>query len=450
MFPLGPPGISNSPYQVLSAFAGNPLFINLEKLVQGGLLDRPDLAGFPGHDSAKTDYEAAWRYKKIRFRKAFYRFEFGPKRVRAGFEKFCEAQSFWLDDYALYCALKEKYHGVSWEGWDEEYRRRRPAALRRVAKEFRLKIRYHQFLQFHFFNQWRALKAACRELGVGLIGDVPIFVAHDSADVWAHQELFWLDKKGKPTCVAGCPPDYFSRTGQRWGNPLYRWEASRRTGYDWWLKRIETMFKLFDAARLDHFIGFHNYWRIPADQQTAEKGKWILGPGAPFFETLFRKLGRLDLIAEDLGAITPPVAALRDRFDLPGMRVLQFAFSGKSSNPFLPHNYPVNTVAYTGTHDNDTTVGWFSALNSRDRKRVLNYVGSEGKEINWDLIHLAMGSVAKTAIAPAQDLLGLGTEARMNLPGTPSGNWEWRLKRGSLTPRITRRLAHLTELYGRV
>ncbi len=449
MFPLGPPGISNSPYQVLSAFAGNPLFISLEKLVGEGLLKPAELAGFSHQRPEKTDYTNAWRFKKKAFRKAFVRFIEGPASMRAGFDAFCHRQAAWLDDYALYCTIKEVHRGASWEEWKEPFRRRTPDALQYVRKGFGSRIQYHQFLQFQFFKQFSALKNFCRKNGVRVIGDVPIFVAHDSADVWANQELFWLDKKGKAIFVAGCPPDYFSATGQRWGNPLYNWEKMKKNGYAWWIRRFKTLFEQVDAARIDHFIGFHNYWRIPAAHKTAERGKWILAPGEDFLKTVFRKLGRIPLIAEDLGAITPAVAALRDKFGLPGMRVLQFAFDGNPKNPFLLENFIANTIVYTGTHDNDTTKGWFKSLKKGTRQEVQKYLGTDGKEIHWDLARAAWSSKANTAIVPAQDLLGLDSASRMNMPGTANGNWTWRLQAGALNSKISRRLADLTNNYGR-
>ncbi len=449
MFPLGPPGISNSPYQVLSAFAGNPLFINLDDLAAQGLLSKGEVRPFVPSKFSAVDFDAAWRFKKNRLRKAFGAFERGKKSQHNAFEHFCRKHRAWLDDYALYCALKEKFRGLSWEKWPDPYRLRRRAALEVARADLRLLIRYHQFLQFQFFRQWRRLRAQCDELGIGLIGDVPIFVAHDSADVWAHPELFWLDKKGSPIYVAGCPPDYFSSTGQRWGNPLYRWPVLKRSGYAWWVERFRTNFELFDALRLDHFIGFQRYWEIPASHRTAINGKYRPGPGDDLFNVVFKKIGRRPLIAEDLGAVTPEVTMMRDRLFLPGMRVLQFAFGSDSANPFLPHNHIRNSVVYTGTHDNDTTVGWFESLKAADKRQVLAYAHSNGREIHWDLIRLALASVGNTAIIPMQDLLGLGTDARMNLPGTQSGNWQWRMNPGSLTPALAERLAGLTRLYGR-
>lgn len=449
MFPLGPPGGSNSPYQVLSAFAGNPLFLSLETLREEGLLGKSDLANFPQSNGAKVDFNTAWRYKKARLWKAFATFEFHRKNQHAAFDAFCHHHRAWLFDYALFCALKGKNRGVSWTEWAPEHRKRKPSALKQAAIELRLPIRYHQFLQFKFFHQWRALKDTCHTLGVRLIGDIPIFVAEDSADVWANPELFWLDAQSKATAVAGCPPDYFSRTGQRWGNPLYRWDKLKRSHYDWWVRRFKTLFELVDAARLDHFIGFHNYWRIPASHKTAEHGKWVKAPGEDFFKTVFKKLGKLPLIAEDLGVVTPAVTALRDKFSLPGMRVLQFAFGGDSSNPFLPHNFSKNTVVFTGTHDNDTTVGWFRQLKEDERQRVLSYLKSNGKEIHWDMIALALSSVANLAILPMQDILGLDGRARMNVPGTPSGNWTWRMQAHNLSPKIVEQLSSLTKKYDR-
>lgn len=450
MFPLGPPGLSNSPYQVLSAFAGNPLFISLDKLVNNGFLSREDLVIPRGFDHGDVRYEAVWKFKKRLFRKAFARFETEQGKIKQEFFHFCSKQKSWLDDYALFCALKEKHRGASWTEWEPDCRQRKPSALAQVRVELNIKIRYHQFLQFQFYSQWRELKNACAKRGVDLIGDIPIFVAHDSADVWANPDLFWLDKSGRSLYVAGVPPDYFSRTGQRWGNPLYRWDVLRRQGYAWWIRRFQAVFQLFDATRLDHFIGFHNYWRIPAQDKTAVNGKWVAGPGAHFFEAISKKLGHLPLIAEDLGAITDPVRALRDRFNIPGMAVLQFAFSGDmKKNPFLPHNFQKRLVVYTGTHDNDTTCGWYRSLKASERATVTRYLNSRGKAIHWDMIRLALASTADTAITPVQDLLGLGSRARMNRPGTPSGNWGWRLRKGALTSYLARRLAQMTQTYGR-
>ncbi len=450
MFPLGPPGMGSSPYQALSAFAGNPLFINLDALYQQGLLTSRDLKAPRELQKGKVRFDAVLKFKRPLFRKAFARFETETGEIKKSFRDFCNQEKFWLDDYALFCALKEKNRGAPWTEWDPSLRNRKPAALKAARARLAIKIRYHQFLQFQFHLQWSKLKKICEGLGVGLIGDIPIFVAHDSSDVWANQKVFWLDKNGQPTFVAGVPPDYFSRTGQRWGNPLYRWDALKKSGYSWWVKRFEKLFELFDSTRLDHFIGFHNYWRIPAGHRTAMRGKWVLGPGADFFQTLFKKLGRLNLIAEDLGVVTDDVKALRDRFKFPGMAVLQFAFGeSDGKNPFLPHNLTRRVVVYTGTHDNDTTVGWFRSLNPQIKKRVKEYLQTTGREIHWDLIRLAQSTCANTAIFPAQDILGLDSRYRMNRPGLARGNWGWRLEKGALKNQHAKRLGRLTQIYGR-
>ncbi len=449
MFPLGPPGMSNSPYQVLSAFAGNPLFIDLESLARDGLLPASDMPRKGHFANDRTDYDQAWRYKKKILRKAFWVFENQRGSFYSAFRSFCYEQRDWLDDYALYCAIKQKHRGAAWYKWDAPLRNRQPKALREAAAQLAIAVRYHQFLQFLFSRQWHRLRKECHRRGVKLLGDIPIFVAHDSADVWANPELFWLDKKGNLTCVSGVPPDYFSRTGQRWGNPLYRWDALKKSGYDWWIRRFRQVFNFFDATRLDHFIGFHNYWCIPASARTAQNGEWVRAPGEDFFAKVERALGRVAIFAEDLGVVTPGVSALREKFRFPGMKVLHFAFSSDASNPFLPHNFGRNSVVYTGTHDNDTTRGWFKLLTAPERQRVLDYVESNGREIHWDLIRLAFGSVAETAIIPLQDLFGLGSAARMNTPGTTTGNWEWRLDHRKLNDRLATRLRKLTETYGR-
>ncbi len=449
MFPLGPPGgLSASPYQVLSAFAGNPLFISLEKLRDDGLLDE-ELPAFPSTFVDKVDFNAVRDFKDPFFEQAFAHFEKNSE-LKAPFEAFCRRHKNWLDDYALFCTLKQQHGGTAWDTWEDPLRRREPAALKKAHNQFRSQVRYHQFLQFVFFEQWSELKAFCLEREIKLMGDIPIFVAHDSADVWANPQLFYLDDRGASTVVAGCPPDYFSATGQRWGNPLYRWDVLKKSGYAWWIKRFQIMFELFDATRLDHFIGFTRYWRIPADHPTAENGEWIKGPGLHFFQTVFRKLGRVQLIAEDLGLVTDDVIALREKLEIPGMRVLQFAFGDANpKNPFLPHNYVPQTVVYTGTHDNDTTVGWFSALAETERDFVRRYIRSDGHDIHWEFIRLAWSSTAETAMVPAQDLLGLDSSARMNRPGTNEGNWSWRLSPGALTKELSDRLGELTAFYAR-
>ncbi len=463
MFPLGPLGISHSPYQTLSAFAGNPLLISLDRFCEAGLLRREDLNPVPRFNSSCVDYAAVFNYKEPLLRKAFETFK--KKKMgsrRSGYDAFCNHHASWLSDYALFCALKEQYGGLPWTKWPPEVRLGKSSTLAHVQEELKDHVHYYQFLQFEFFQQWAELKRYCNERKIGLIGDIPIFVSPDSADVWAHPELFWLGADGRPTVVAGVPPDYFSRKGQLWGNPLYRWAVLRERGYDWWIDRFRVTFERFDAVRLDHFIGFERYWEIPASSKTAQNGRWEKGPSADFFNKVLHELGPLELIAEDLGVVTPEVIALRDKFNFPGMRVLQFAFKGGSdSNSYLPHNFINRCVVYTGTHDNDTTVGWFKDRGSasstrsgkeikRERKRALDYLNSAGKKIHWDMIRLALQSIADTAIVPVQDIIGLGSAARMNLPGTPFGNWKWRMKKNAINKSAVKRLRRLTEIYHRI
>jgi len=441
MLPVGPLGYGNSPYSALSAFAGNPLFVSLDRLVDEGLLPRGAVADPPRFSPTHTDYAAAraWREEKLRI--AFDAF---GKRTsdHPSYDVFCSQNASWLEDFALYSAIKRARRDRPWTEWEPELRMRDPQALDKARHALRREIDQQRFEQFLFARHWQVLKGHCATLGVALIGDLPIFVAHDSADVWAHREMFFLDEQGQPTVIAGVPPDYFSATGQRWGNPLYRWdEATPR----WWLSRFTHLLQMFDALRLDHFIGFTRYWEIPATEPTAINGRWVPGPGARLFE----RLGNAPLIAEDLGAVTPEVTALRDRFGFPGIKLLQFAFGTDPQAPtFLPHNYDRNSVAYTGTHDNDTTRGWFEKLDEKERRHALDYLGTAGREIDWEMIRAVWSSVANIAIAPMQDLLGLGSEARMNLPGTSQGNWEWRLAE-SPDAQLQRRLQHLTQLYGR-
>ena len=466
MLPVGPAGHGNSPYSAPSAFAGSPALISLEALADDGLLAAEDLARPPRFPRGRVDYEASGRHRERHLRAAFAAFAAGRGGAaeRRRHRAFVERSRAWLDDFALFVALKQAHGGVEWTAWDEGVRARRAAALERARRRFEGEIAYRRFEQFLFDGQWRALCDHCAAKGVGLLGDVPIFVAHDSSDVWAHPDLFLLDRRGRPAVVAGVPPDYFSRTGQRWGNPLYRWPTLKRRRYGWWIDRLRITLSRFDAVRLDHFIGFHRSWAIPASSPTAVVGRWLPGPGADFFSAVERALGLarpLPFVAEDLGVVTPEVKALRDRFGLPGIRVLQFAFgSDPSAADFLPHNYPRNAVAYTGTHDNDTTVGWAteragghstrSAADVRaERKRALEYLGGGGAEIHWDMIRMVELSVANTAIVPLQDVLGLGSEARMNRPGIAADNWEWRLDDPARARKALLRLGRLSQIYGR-
>jgi 4-alpha-glucanotransferase len=449
VLPLGPTGYGDSPYQCFSAFAGNPNLISPEVLVKEGLVRKDDLgrADFPfGH----VDYGRVIAWKNGLLRRAWEAFQSGAAAgLRPRFVTFCQEQAIWLEDYALFRAVKDTQGATSWQQWPGELVLRQPPALASARRELHGAIGFHQFAQFLFFQQWNALKNYAHARGVRLIGDIPIFVASDSADVWANPDLFMLDDRRRPTVVAGVPPDYFSATGQLWGNPLYRWEAHQRTGYAWWMARVGATLELVDLIRLDHFRGFQAYWEVPADMPTAEKGRWLPGPGADLINALRAELGRLPLIAEDLGLITPDVEALRVRFQLPGMRILQFAFGGASENRFLPHNYLPNTVVYTGTHDNDTTRGWFETLSDKERDYLERYLPGGVQDISWDLIRLAWMSVANFALAPLQDVLGLGNEARMNLPGRAAGNWVWRFTRDQLTDERIERLAELTQLYQR-
>ena len=462
MLPLGPPGFGESPYQSFSAFAGNPLLVPLDVLVEEGWVSPADASAAPPFERDAVDFEQVRLFREHCLTQAHRAFRKNARSgERAGFDEFRHEQAWWLDDYALFAALKRKHGGLPWTEWGPALVARQSSALAARAAELETEIDEEAFIQFQFHRQWQRLKSYCASRGIRLMGDVPIFVAHDSADVWAHQELYYLDERGRPTFVAGVPPDYFSETGQLWGNPLYRWDLMQRDGYAWWVARLRYALAEFDLIRLDHFRGFEAYWEIPAGAATAAPGRWVTGPGAHFFQTVRDALGKLPLVAEDLGLITPAVEALRDQFGFPGMRILQFAFGDDpKARDYQPHNYPGHCVVYTGTHDNDTTLGWFesragagttrtAAQISEERRFALAYLGTDGRAIHWDLIRLALASVAETAIVPLQDVLGLGTTARMNLPGTMEGNWRWRFREGMLTPEGARRLRELTEIYDR-
>lgn len=450
VLPLGPTGYGDSPYQPFSAFAGNPLLIDLRALVAEGLLDEGDLATAPSFPEERVLYGEVMAYKGERLRRSFERFqERASEALRAEFSSFCEAQRDWLEDYALFMALKLHFNWAVWSEWPEEIALRREAGLVRWREALATEVAYQRYLQFLFDRQWGRLKQYANAAGIQIIGDMPIFVGHDSADVWSHRELFRLDARGYPMVVAGVPPDYFSPTGQLWGNPLYRWGVMRANGYAWWLARLRRVLTQVDMVRLDHFRGFAGYWEVPAGEETAINGRWVRGPGEHFFRAVEAALGELPIIAEDLGLITPDVDALRESLGLPGMRVLQFAFDSDAASPHLPHNHTPDSVVYSGTHDNDTTVGWYSSLEEPIRHRVRLYTGSSGHDIYWTLIRLAMTSVAEMAIFPLQDVLGLGSEARLNLPGRPHGNWSWRFRRDALRPELAAALRELAILTGR-
>jgi 4-alpha-glucanotransferase len=449
ILPLGPTGFGDSPYSCFSAFAGNPLLISPERLVEDGLL-QPDEIRDVHVPAEGVEYGAAQQLKERWLTQAWERFRSSPHPgLRQEFDAFRAEQASWLDDYSLFMAIKQSRGGAGWQDWPDELRLRASAALVSARLELARALGHHQFTQFLFHRQWQALRRHAAEKGVRLIGDVPIFVASDSADVWANPRMFLLDEAGRPKVVAGVPPDYFNRTGQKWGNPHYDWEAHRRTGYAWWTARIRATLAQVDLVRLDHFLGFVSAYHIPATYPTAEIGEWVPGPGANLFEALRSALGGLPFIAEDLGIVTPDVDALRDRFGLPGMRILQFAFGGATENRFLPHNYERNAVVYTGTHDNDTTWGWYASISEGERDLLRRYLARDCKDVAWDLIRLAWMSVADFALTTLQDVLNLGSEARMNFPGKESGNWSWRFRADLLTDDVIARLADLTELYAR-
>ena len=449
ILPLGPTAFGDSPYQSFSAFAGNPMLVSPEFLVRDGLLRPADFenAHFP---SGEIDYGVVIPFRNNLLDRAWEQFSSqGSKSLRGEFDQFCHEQHEWLNDYAIFMAVKESLGGASWQEWPEPIRLHRPEAVREAWRELGQRGSAHQFRQFLFFRQWRQLRSYAQQKGIRIIGDVPIFVAGDSADVWANPQLFLLDSHRRQTVVAGVPPDYFSATGQLWGNPIYDWEAARQDGYSWWAARMRAVLALVDVVRIDHFRGFAAAWHVRAGEPTAQRGAWVPGPGTDLFHKLREALGELPLIAEDLGLITPDVEKLRDSLALPGMRVLQFAFGGDPENRYLPHNYDCSTVAYTGTHDNDTTRGWFAELDDRERDHVRRYLGHHGEDIAWDFIRLAWQSVADLAVAPLQDVLNLGSEARMNTPGKADGNWTWRIPEGSLRDGVLARLAELTLLFGR-
>jgi 4-alpha-glucanotransferase len=461
VLPLGPTGYGDSPYQSFSAFAGNTLLVSPDRLISEGLLDKRDLEGAPVSRPERVDFGAAIEFKNKLLRRAFENFHRSTDTgLRGGFETFSQRESAWLDDYALYRAMKDARGGAAWNKWEPPMRGREAAALAAAREGLREQVSAQKFYQFLFFRQWHALKRYANEQGVSVIGDIPIFVAHDSADVWTHPSLFKLNPDGSPRVVAGVPPDYFSATGQLWGNPLYDWERLQADGFRWWIARVSAMLRTVDILRIDHFRGFAASWEIPGGDTTAERGHWVDAPGRELFEAIKRALGDLPILAEDLGVITPDVERLRDDFNFPGMRILQFAFGGDSKNIDLPHNYHRNITVYTGTHDNDTTAGWFKseagAGSTRaaeqiesERRFCLDYLNSDGREIHWDFIRAVLASVGNIAIIPLQDILGLGNEARMNLPNSTDGNWSWRYAPGALTGDLRDRLKELTKLYGR-
>ncbi|HMG36699.1 MAG TPA: 4-alpha-glucanotransferase [Blastocatellia bacterium] len=459
VLPLGPTSYGDSPYQCFSAFAGNPLLVSPEPLLNDGLLERSDLES-PPPNSDRVDFGAVIGFKHRILERAYSRFSSRSSGLTSEFEGFCSGHAAWLDDYAMFRALKEAHGGKGWHEWEPNFAKREASALASAAEGLRERILAEKFFQWLFFRQWLSLKAYAREREINIVGDAPIFAAMDSADVWTNPDMFKLDKERRPIVVAGVPPDYFSATGQYWGNPVYNWKKLRATGFQWWIDRLRAIFTLVDLVRIDHFRGFAATWEIPAEAKTAEGGGWVEVPGRELFKKLKATFENLPIIAEDLGVITPDVEALRDEFGLPGMRILQFAFSSDSRNHDLPHNYIPNSVVYTGTHDNDTTVGWFRSKAGKgstrsaeqikhEREYCLKYLDTRGREINWDFIRAALSSTSNTAIVPLQDVLGLDSSARMNLPASDKGNWNWRAPEGSFGDELAVRLRELAELYGR-
>lgn len=462
ILPLGVTGYGDSPYQSFSTFAGNPQWISFDLLVADGLLAQEKLEGFPNFPAGHVEYGDVLPARRAVLKAACASF---AKRASAqqkkAFDVFCAANADWLEDFALFMALKEAHNLEPWTTWSPDLVRRKPAALAEARKDHAASIREAKILQWMFDDQWQRLRRHCHAKKIQIVGDIPIFVAHDSADAWANPELFYLRDDGRPTVVAGVPPDYFSTTGQLWGNPLYRWEAHEKTGFAWWIRRMKKIFELVDIVRIDHFRGFEAYWEVPGDAPNAINGRWVKGPEHKLFYALQKALGEVPVIAEDLGLITPEVDRLREDFNFPGMRILQFAFGNDDrADIFKPHGFPKNCVAYTGTHDNDTTVGWYNSKPGvgstrtqeeidRERHEIRVYLSVDGSEIQWDLIRCAFRSNANTAVVPMQDILGLGSEARMNTPGIAGGNWRWRFRWEQLQPWMVSRLRELTEQTGR-
>ena len=451
ILPLGPTSYGDSPYQSFSTFAGNPYFIDPDILVEKGLLKKREADAFDwGKDPEKIDYGKIYNSRFKMLKKAFSRFDAAKEK---GYAAFCKKNAFWLEDYALYMAVKNSFGGVSFIEWDEQIRKRDKKTLDIYKTKHAKEVEFYKFLQYEFLQEWKALKKYANNNGIKIIGDIPIYVAFDSADTWADPKLFQFDENGYPTGVAGCPPDGFSPTGQLWGNPLYDWDYHKKTGYKWWIRRIKHCYELYDVVRIDHFRGFDAYYAIPYGDPTAEFGKWMKGPGFELFSAIKNALGDADMIAEDLGFLTDSVLRLVKRSGCPGMKVLQFAFDSREDSDYLPHNYVQNTVVYTGTHDNDTTVGWFKTMKTADRRMALKYLNRKGfdsdRETARAFIKLAMGSVSRLCVIPMQDWLGLDGRARINTPSTVGGNWVWRMKQGAFTKKLAKEIRDITKLYAR-
>lgn len=456
VLPLGPTGDEHSPYIMnYSAFAGNPLLLSLELLAENGLLQAEEIAPLANASGDRVDFARVIPHKTHFLKLAYERFKQTSGPTNPHFGQFCQEKSSWLNDYVLFMALLEENGDKPWTDWDQAIARRQPEALATARDRLQDEILYHKFLQYKFFEQWSKLRSYVQEKYIQIVGDVSIYVCHNSAEVWGNPEIFKLDPQTlEPAYMAGVPPDYFSATGQLWGNPVYNWDKLKETNFAWWIKRFKATMQYVDIVRIDHFRGFEAYWQVPAGETTAMNGEWVLAPGQEFFEALQQALGGLPVMAEDLGIITPEVEKLRDDFQFPGMRILQFAFSGDADNSYLPHNYVYNSVVYPGTHDNDTAIGWWSTASAAEKKQVADYLGfarpEDITEVNWLLIRLALGSVADLAVLPLQDLLGLGSEGRMNDPSVNDGQWRWRYGSSELlTQEISDRLLGLTRLYRR-
>lgn len=451
ILPLGPTSYGDSPYQSFSTFAGNPYFIDPEDLIARGWIAKEECDGYDfGEDLESIDYAKIYHNRFKLLRTAWKNSHIGEDK---GFRKFRKESACWLEDYSLYMAVKDSFDGASWIEWDEDIRTREPEAIQKYNERFAEEKEFYQFQQYLFQVQWKKLKAYANKKGIQVIGDIPIYVAFDSSDAWANPELFQFDKECRPVAVAGCPPDSFSATGQLWGNPLYNWKYHKKTGFEWWIRRLDFCYRLYDVVRIDHFRAFDEYYSIPAGNKTAENGTWKPGPGYALFAAMKKELGEKEVIAEDLGFLTPSVIKLVKRSGYPGMKVLQFAFDSREESDYLPHNYGHNCVVYTGTHDNDTVLGWYRELAMPDKvycDRYLNLTECKEEELQWEFIRAAFASVADLAVIPMQDYLGLGSEARINTPSTLGGNWQWRMEKGSFTKELADRMRDMTKLYGRL
>ena len=452
ILPLTPTGYGNSPYSSFSAFAGQPLLISPEHLEKMGLLEEWELDTAPENNEDLVEYDKVSKWKTQIFKLAFSRFEMKEdKELKKQYRQFVKENTYWLNDYAIYMACRDMQGQKEWFKWDEKYRKSTQIVKAELKKTLKDEIKYYCFIQFLFYKQWAELKAYANEKGIKIIGDMPLFVSLDSADVWANPKLFQLDSKGYPTKVAGVPPDYFSETGQLWGNPLYNWEVHEKNQFQWWVARVRHQLALSDYLRIDHFRGLESYWAVPAEEETAINGTWVKAPGKALFETIEQELGKgLPIIAEDLGTITPEVIELRDHFGFPGMKILQFAFESEEESSFLPHQFTTtNCVCYTGTHDNNTTRGWYDSASEYSRDKVRRYMNTDANSIHWDFLRTCLGTIADYAIIPMQDILGLGEEGRMNVPGVAENNWAWRYRKEDISDGLAEGLKETTKLYGR-